>query len=124
MRNLMTWVLVGLCATPLLAYAAEGKLERVNVARVLATDESQYGGCMALISESPYEHGLDCPVGRWVTFDCAGEYVSKADASRMFDLAQMAFFTSRQVTLTVTDEMKHDRRCMAKRIDVLPTTAE
>ena len=124
MKNLVTWVIVGLFAAPLVAYAAEGKLEQVNVSRLLATNESQYGGCMALISESPYDHGLDCPTGRWVTFDCAGEYISKTDASRMFDLAQMAFFTNQKVTLTVTDEMKHDRRCMAKRIDVLPATAE
>ena len=74
---------------------------------------------MALLSVSPATEGLDCNVGaNWVTFDCAGEHLSKSSAMRMFDSAQMAFLTERTVRLTVDDTRKHSGWCLVQRIDV------
>ena len=75
---------------------------------------------MAHLTVSPSTEGLACErAGRWVTFDCAGEYVSKSSAARMFDAAQMAFMTDRTVMVVVDDTRQHNGFCLAERIDVL-----
>ena len=90
-----------------------------RITRVLAVEGTKFGGCMAALSERPSREGLDCNAGSWVTFHCAGEYVSKSAAMRMFDTAQMAFLTERKVRVHVDDKRKYNGHCLATRIDVL-----
>ena len=100
------------------AQAAEARMS-TGVVRTLASEDGSYGGCMAQLSESIAEAtGLDCP-GRWVAFSCSGEHVSKAEAMRLYDAAQLAFVSGRRAMLRVDDARKHDGYCFAPRIDVL-----
>ena len=90
-----------------------------TVKRTMVTSDGNYGGCMAQLAGSlPSE--LDCPADPWVTFSCSGEHnVTKADAMRMLDSAQLAFATGRQVRVFVDDQRKMNGFCLATRIDVL-----
>ena len=89
------------------------------VVRTLAAEDGRHGGCMAQLGESVAEAtGLDCP-GRWVTFGCSGEHVSKAAARRLYDAAQLAFASGRRAVLWVDDGRRHGGYCLAPRIDVL-----
>ena len=100
------------------AQAAEARMS-AEVVRTLAAEDGRYGGCMAQLGESIAEAtGLDCP-GRWVTFGCSGELVSKAEARRLYDAAQLAFVSGRRAMVLVDDGRKHDGYCFASRIDVL-----
>ncbi|MYE83076.1 MAG: hypothetical protein F4X36_14815 [Gammaproteobacteria bacterium] len=89
-----------------------------KVTRTLASDGEKFGGCMAFLSVSPVDQGLDC-ASSWVTFSCTGEHVTKSSALRMFDSAQMAFLMDRLVRVTVDDTRKHNNYCLVERIDVL-----
>ena len=90
-----------------------------KVTRIMASEDSRFGGCMALLSVSPGGEGLNCPTGNWVTFDCTGEHVSKAAALRMFDAAQLAFVGGFDVRVRVDDGRKHNSWCLVERIDVV-----
>jgi hypothetical protein len=98
---------------------------RATVLRTLVTAETssdgsaKFGGCMAYLSVSPQESGLNCPAGRWVTMSCSGDLTSKSNAMRLFDSAQLAFVTNKTVSVTVDDAKKHNGWCFAARIDVL-----
>ena len=101
-----------LCGTG--AYAATATLE-AEVRRVLTTGDGRFGGCMAALDVAPADAGLDCP-GRWVTFDCTGEYVEPAAARRMFESLRAAAAADKTVRMQMTDERKHDGFCHASRI--------
>ena len=73
----------------------------------------------AALAVSPSDSGLNCPVGKWVTFSCTGELTSKSSAMRLYDSAQLAFVTGRTVRIWVDDTKKHNGYCFASRIDVL-----
>ena len=114
--GLLCTALLGLA--PAAAQAAEARMS-AGVMRTLASEDGSYGGCMAQLSESIAEAtGLDCP-GRWVAFSCSGEHVSKAEAMRLYDAAQLAFVSGRQAMVRLDDARKHDGYCFAPRIDVL-----
>ena len=118
MRRLMKGVLVVLVALPGTALAMTEVID-TKVTRTLASDDVRFGGCMAWLSVSPSDKGLDCPSGNWVTFSCTGDHVSKSSALRMYDSAQMAFLTDRTVRVTVDDSRKHNGWCLVERIDVM-----
>ena len=101
------------CAGPA-AYAATATVQG-EVQRVLTTDDGRFGGCMAALDVAPADAGLDCP-GRWVTFDCTGEYVQRAGARRMFESLRTAVAADKTVAMRVTDERKHNGFCHAHRI--------
>ena len=91
-----------------------------NVTQTLVAAGSTWGGCMARLSESPAEEGLDCPAGgNWVTFSCTGEYTSKTAAFQMFDSAQLAFVAGHPVKVFVDDQRRHNGYCFVSRLDVL-----
>ena len=81
---------------------------------------SRYGSCMAQLGESTIAEatGLDCQ-GRWVTFGCSGEHVSKAEARHLYDAAQLELASGCRAMVLVDDGRKHDDYCFASRIDVL-----
>ena len=116
-----------LAATALLAgasvFGAEARFQAL-VERTLAAEDSLFGGCMASLSVAPHTEGLDCRTQPWVTFDCAGEHVSPSAALRMFDVAQVAQLTRREVMLIVDDTRKHGGFCLVRRIDLLEAVEE
>ena len=106
----------------LLSVSALGAEERIEttIERTLATEDGRLGGCMAWLSQKPYDLGLACHQGNnWVTLDCAGEYLSKAAAQRLFDAAQAAQVGERNVMVIVDDSRTHGQFCLAYRIDLL-----
>ena len=112
----------GIVVAVLVSVSALGAEERIEttVERTLATEDGSLGGCMAWLSQKPYDLGLACHQGNnWVTFDCAGKYVSKAAAQRLFDTAQVAQLTGRDVRVIVDDSRKHGHFCLASRVDLL-----
>ena len=91
-----------------------------NVTQTLVSASSTWGGCMAKLSESLAEEGLDCPAGgNWVTFSYTGEYTSKTAAFQMFDSAQLAFVAGHPVKVFVDDQRRHNGYCFVSRLDVL-----
>ena len=126
--NVLKCAMVGLLfAVPLSApgVAATASVE-ARVTRTLATSETddegnvKFGGCMVeldttLATQAP---NLSCP-GRWVTLSCSGDFATRSNAMRMLDSAQLAFVSNRRLRLYVNDELKHNGRCFAYRVDVL-----
>lgn len=117
-RLLPTAVGPALLASAATAAGAEARF-KATVSRTLAADETIYGGCMAVLAVAPHPEGLDCRKQPWVTFDCAGTYIGKASALRMYDVAQVAQLTERQVEVIVDDSRKHGGFCLVRRIDLL-----
>ena len=109
---------LALLASAATAAGAEARF-KATVSRTLAAEESIYGGCMASLSVAPHTEGLDCRTQASVTFDCAGTYIGKASALRMYDVAQVAQLTQRQVDEIVDDTRKHGGFCLVRRIDLL-----
>lgn len=85
-----------------------------KVSRVLHVDDEQYGGCMARLESAA--SGVSCST--WVSFSCTGDFTSKSNAYRMFDLAQMALALDKSVRVYVNDAKKHNGYCMVERVDV------
>ena len=114
---------LALLASAATAAGAEARF-KATVSRTLAAEESIYGGCMASLSVAPHTEGLDCRTQPWVTFDCAGEHIGKATALRMFDVAQVAQLTEREVEVIVDDTRKHGGFCLVRRIDLLAEVSD
>ena len=110
-----------LAALVLLTVPAQAATEEIvaEVRRTLTVADDRFGGCMVALSVSPSEEGLDCPTSKWVTFSCTGTHTSKSNALRMYDSAQLAFVTGREVRVWVDDTKKHNGHCFVSRIDVM-----
>ena len=81
-------------------------------------EQTNYGGCMALLTESPSSKLPGCAPG-WVTFSCTGDFATnQLQAYRLLDQAQMALVTRRRVKVFFTDDQRHNGYCFAHRIDV------
>ena len=95
-------------------------MQRLRVTAETARDGSaKFGACMARLSVSAREQGLNCPANGWVTMSCSGAHTSKANATRLHDALQLAFVAGRRVSVTVDDSKKHDGQCFVARVDVL-----
>jgi len=104
-----------LCVLTTQASAATGSLfSKVN--RVVS-DNQYYGGCMALLAVAPSTLGLDCS-GKFVVFSCSGDFATKDQAKRNFELAQMAMLLDTQIQVVVDDTRKHNGYCFVKRVDL------
>lgn len=110
----MTGLLLMALATS--ATAAVGNFN-ANVLRVIS-DNKWYGGCMASLSVAPSSIGLDC-AGQSVTFSCTGDFATKDQAKRNFELAQMAMLLDAPIQVVVDDTKKHNGYCLVKRVDMV-----
>jgi len=88
------------------------------VNRVLVADEGRWGECMVQLNTPLANAGLNCP-GNWVTFSCSGVFTDKANAFRMYELAQMAYTLGKTVAVQVVDTKKHNGFCFGSRIDLI-----
>ena len=76
---------------------------------LLYTDKTDFGKCIVNITG---ETSLNCPQA-WYSLGCAGDYISKPEASRNFDIVQMAFVMDLSVNLWLDDSMKYNGYCVA-----------
>jgi len=113
MRKLILLLLIVI--VPNLAGATEANV-RGRVIEVLVTKDSTYGGCMVKVSASVSGAGLNCPNNNYVSFSCSGDFHSKEEALRMFDLALMAKALNHNVNFRVTDTQKHNGFCTVVRV--------
>ena len=120
--NHMRIVLSALICTGSLLLApgarSAGTTLTTTVERVLVAGDDRFGGCMALLADSPGRQLPGCPAS-WVTFSCSGDFTDPVRAYRMLDQAQLALATDKPVLVQVTDSQKHDGFCFASRIDVI-----
>lgn len=117
-RMLMTKMLFAMCLMalcPISVNAATGKFFS-NVKRVVS-DNDKFGGCMALLTVAPSSVGLECN-GKFVSFSCTGDFASKDEAKRNFELTQIAMLVKSRVQIVVDDTKKHNGYCFANRIDL------
>ena len=88
-----------------------------TIEKVLVNDGTIFGGCMALLADSPKNYLSSC--GTWVTFSCTGDFASVLQANNMLDTAKMAYALDKEVYITFTDTKMHNGFCFANRIDLL-----
>lgn len=121
-RRSVKCMAVALSMSVVLTVPAQARTAEIEteIRRTLTVADDRFGGCMVALEVSPSEEGLDCPTAKWVTFSCTGEHTSKSSALRMYDSAQLAFVTGRNVRVWVDDTKKHNNYCFVSRIDVLP----
>jgi len=86
-------------------------------------DDSNYGGCMILLSNPPSaQAGLNCPAP-FATLSCDGEFSSKTEAQTKLNGAQLAMVTDTVVGVRVDDARKvpGTNFCFVERIDLSTT---
>ena len=120
-RKSIGFTAAALIASVLFTVPVQGTTAEVvaEVRRTLTVADERFGGCMVALSVSPSDEGLDCPTSKWVTFSCSGTHTSKSNALRMYDSAQLAFVTGREVRVWVDDTRKHNGHCFVSRLDVM-----
>ena len=79
-----------------------------------------FGGCMVRINLNVEETTTQCRGANasFLTFSCTGELQDEAIANKLFDTAQMAQLTERQIRFWVDTNKKHNSYCMVMRADV------
>lgn len=107
------------------ATSAFGTVAESGAVQIVSTlqDPANYGGCMARISPGPAAGNLaalNCTRDIFVTFDCLNTsgQTSKSSAIQMFDTAQLAFVTGKNVNVVVDDSVKINDFCLVRRIDL------
>lgn len=88
-----------------------------KIIRTMHTGDDNFGSCMAHLERPIADAGVDCR-SYWVSFSCTGDFTTKDNAYRMYDMAQMAQALQRQAVLTVNDAKKHNGYCVAEAIVV------
>lgn len=96
-------LLVGPSIMPASGAIAQGY---TNVLRVLAADDTQFGGCMVRLETLPTSDCDGSGGQGWVSLDCKGEYDTKGASQRKMDLATLAMITGRQVQVFIDDTKK------------------
>lgn len=87
-----------------------------TIERIMHLDDGHFGGCMIRLADNPVNYGANCRT--WVSFSCTGDFMTKDNAYRMFDMSQMAFALEKPVRVWVNDAKKHNGYCVVERIDV------
>lgn len=81
-----------------------GKITDILVA------ESNFGICAVAVK------GWSAPGAcgpKWISLDCAGEFMDKGTARSMLEVAQIASATGKEVTIFADDSKTHNGRCVA-----------
>ena len=75
----------------------------------IMTDSVMYGNCIVYTTGTT---NLNCPQA-WYSLGCAGDYISKPEASRNLDIVQMAFVMDLSVNLWLDDSLEYNGYCVA-----------
>ena len=112
-------VAVILVATSSGALAADGSVTG-RVARILV-DDTDFGGCMVLVSGANIRASLPACKDAWLTFDCLVGFPesSKSVAQNKLSAAQLAMVTGKDIYIEATDSRKANGYCFATRVDVI-----
>lgn len=96
------------------------RLPWANVVDTLVNDGGTFGGCLARINVNISSIAPGCPGANasYVAFSCTGELQSEDAANRLFDTAQMALLTNRQIRFEVDTNKKHNGYCVATRAEI------
>ena len=108
MRGLITCLAATLILVPLSASGAVEWIRGATVVEVLTRSDTIYGNCMIKINKNP--SSLSCG-SDWFTMSCSGDFGTKADNSRKYDLAVAAYITGRTVKFQVNDAKLHNGFC-------------
>ena len=99
---------------PVKSFGANAVQYVAYVQRVLYRGDGNFGNCMAQVSRVPA--GLNC-LGSggqgFITFDCTGDFASKASGESRFSMAQLALVSGNKVEIYATDDYKHNGYCYA-----------
>ena len=87
----------------------------IGITRLL-TDGEAFGHCMAMFGKLRTASGCK---NNWLSFDCAGQFVSKEAARRHYEVAQMAIALEKEVVVFYEPTERHNGYCVVKRIDLL-----
>jgi hypothetical protein len=116
MKTKLLLLLVALGANLANVALADVVRHRAKVVAVLHSADSRFGGCMARLDTSPSDSGSSCRA--WATFSCTGDFTSKDNAYRMFDMSQMAFSLGKDVEMDLNDSRTHNGYCFVERMTV------
>ena len=88
----------------------------------ITTSTNGFNGCM--IKVNPVPNTLYCTNRSnytFLTLDCSGEWVSRADAANNLKMAQIAMLTNKQVNVVVNDRFAIEPQgyCLAQQLTVL-----
>lgn len=112
-------LLATIAGAALLTSAASADEVRSTWTKVdrLLIHETEFGGCMAMLSNDSLTSNSGGACTDWVAFSCTGELNDEDTALRMFEAAQIAYLTNREVRVTVDSSRKHRGHCVAVRFD-------
>ena len=81
----------------------------------ILVSEDLFGECMARLADSP---SVALPLCKpdWVSFSCGGPFADELTSARMFDVAQVALLTNRDVKVHVDDMKQQNGYCFAERV--------
>ena len=114
-KSLMGLIAILAITSALTVNAARITVTDTVVTRILTTSEV-YGTCMAQLSKTLANSGLDCP-SSWVTFACDGAFEQKKDvAYKMFEAAQMSLLLGTRLNVRVDDFKKINGYCVADEV--------
>lgn len=118
--------LAGWLVAPGLALAAD---MFVNVSNLSNYSGGLMGGCAikvspidAIADQAGYANGTgdgQCRRG-FISFDCDGGAISKAEAARFVSASQLAQVTGNRLYVVVNPNQKYNGYCTATRVDNLP----
>ena len=75
--------------------------------------ESNFGICAVAVE------GWTAPGAcgnKWISLDCAGEFMEKSAARSMLEVSQIAAATGKDVTIYADDTKRHNGRCVAYQV--------
>lgn len=114
-KMLLTLVVAATASVSVVANANTVRLPWFKLNQTIV-DSANFGGCMAR-TPSFAEIAPSCG-DRFVVFSCSGELQDADSAGRLFDIAQIAMATGKEVQFHVDTTKKHNGFCMAVRADI------
>ncbi len=101
---------------------AAGAFWQADINKIVT--DTNTGLCAVWVIPGPQDNGLVNCDTRWINFDCSGDFQSKSQGITSFNLAQLAFVTSRPISVYVNDTNRIDvgttQYCYAEQVQVNP----
>jgi hypothetical protein len=107
----------------LLSKPAHGAVQQYRTPILgITTSANGFNGCMIKVNPAPGTlYCTNRSNHTFLTLDCSGEWVSRADASNNLKMAQIAMLTNKQVNVVVNDRYTIEPQgyCLAQQLTVL-----
>ena len=119
--KLSAMAFIAISVTSSISHAGTAFYE-ATIRKIVTT--SSTGLCAAWVQPGPVDQGLEDCNNRWINFDCSGDFGSKSAGSNSFNLVQLAFVTSRPISINVSDlslvDVGTTQYCLADQVQVTP----